>query len=358
MRILITLWVVVAISSITVDNTADAQAPANSNRGNRGAAGRNGAIPARTQIRRSENRQQDTRASRPPQGWQITPAQQQWVDQILKYWEARSDKVERFACKFERWEYNPAFVRDPNTPWTQAAGEIKYEAPDKAIYRVTDLQHYQAPQNQGERPSYVRRDDVPGEYWVCDGKSTFEFDHRNKQVIERPLPEHMQGEAIADGPLPFLFGAEAAKLKQRYWFKPLTPPKVKNPQTGKEEFVQGEYWLAAKPKTLQDAQNFELVELIIDQKQFLPKAMQIYMPGGNERKVFQFAEREVNPRQRFWEGNFIKPNVPRGWKLVRENPADRARSARNAIGQRRAQGQHSGQQSSANRSQIPVAQRR
>ena len=154
---------------------------------------RNGAIPARTQIN-GQNIGQNN--ARPPQGWELTAEQQKWIDQVLKYWEARSDKVNTFSCKFERWEYNPAFVRDPNTPWTQAKGEIKYEKPSKAVYRVADLSYYK-PAAQGGQPTYVRREDSPGEYWVCDGKSTFEFDHRNKQVVERVLPEHMQGEACA-----------------------------------------------------------------------------------------------------------------------------------------------------------------
>lgn len=274
----------------------------------------------------------------------MTADQEKWIDQILKYWESESDKVQRFACQFERWEYNPAFIKDPNVHWTQAIGEIKYEKPDKAVYRVTTLEYYQPSQQQGQRGTYIKRDDAPGEYWLCDGKSIYEFDHRNKQVKYSPLPEHMQGVAIAEGPLPFLFGAKAAKLKQRYWFKPLTPPK--DPRTGK--FVQGEYWLAAKPKTRQDAENFSVVELIIDQQDFLPKAMQIYMPGGEERKVFKFAERDVNPRQRLlWQDSFIKPDVPRGWKLVREGTLGNA-NASSDIGQRRPLGA----------SHIPVAQQR
>ena len=301
-------------------------------------AGASGPIPARTQI--NNQAPQSNQVARPPQGWEITEAQQKWVDQILGYWEARSDKIETFSCKFERWEYNPAFVRDPNTPWSQASGEIKYQKPNKAIYSVANVQYYQAPQRQGQQASYVKRGEDPGEYWLCSGKAVFEYDHRNKQVIERKLPEHMQGEAIANGPLPFLFGAKAEKLKQRYWFKPLTPPK--DPKTGK--FIEGEYWLAAKPKTLQDAQNYDVVELIIDQKEFLPQAMQIYMPGSKERKVFQFYERSVNPRQRFWQGDFIAPDVPRGWKMVR----DEANNANNRVGQRRSQGGL----------QVPVAQRR
>ena len=47
----------------------------------------------------------------------------------------------------------------------------------------------------------------------------FEYRHDQKQLVERPIPPQLQGQAIVDGPLPFLFGAEAAKLKARYWMR-------------------------------------------------------------------------------------------------------------------------------------------
>ena len=311
----------------------------------------NGQIPARTQINRNNpapqgNVPQQANHARPPQGWEVTPQQQKWIDQILNAWEARSQTINTYSCKFELLEYNPAFIRDPNVHYKQAVGEIKYQKPNEAIYSVANVQVYQAPQAQGQKASYVANSNDPGEYWLCNGKAIYEYDQRNKHVIERKLPEHMRGEAIANGPLPFLFGAKAEKLKQRYWFKPLAPPKVRNPQTGKEEYVKGEYWLAAKPKTKQDAQNYDLVELIIDQKEFLPQAMQIYMPGSKERRVFRFNNREVNPRQRFWQGEFIEPNVPRGWKLVRDEGGGGA-NVNNRVGQRPRGGL-----------QIPVAQQR
>lgn len=362
MRMLSKLTLPIAIASTFLAQIAAGQVPASRNappaaRQGTGVGPNVGRSPINASTALTDGRAgprvSQVQASRRPQGWEITPQQEKWIDQILNYWEARSSKVDRFACRFERWEYKPTWVKDPKTPWSQATGEIKYEKqnggqPPKAMYRAADVRYYQAPQAQGQQASYVRRDDMPGEYWVCDGKATFEFDHRNKQVIQRPLPPQLQGQAIADGPLPFLFGAKAAKLKQRYWFKPLAPPKVVNPQTGKLEYVQGEYWLAAKPKTLDDAQNYELVEIVIDQKEFLPKAMQIYMPGGKERKVFEFKDRDVNPRQRLWSSAFIAPNVPRGWTLHKEDPVAQANAAQNAIRQRRAQGG----------SHIPVPQRR
>jgi TIGR03009 family protein len=275
--------------------------------------------PARTTINQPQ-------APRPPQGFELTADQQKWVDQVLGYWEHRSSQVSTFTCRFSRWEYNPHFVQDPKTPWTEATGEIKYAKPDKALYRTDQIRRYQAPADPRGKPQFIVDKNEVGEYFICDGQSTLEFDTRNKEVVERPLPEHMRGAAIADGPLPFLFGAEAAKLKERYWVAPLTPPK--DPKTG--QFIQGEYWLAVKPKTRQDAENFELVELIIDQQEFLPKAMQIYLPGGQERKVFQFSDRTVNPRWEFLKGDFSKPRVPLGWKKrVEGSQAARAEAQAN-----------------------------
>ena len=66
---------------------------------------------------------------------------------------------------------------------------------------------------QPAKGDWVKQTDAIGEHWVCDGKSVFEYRHDQKQLVERPIPPQLQGKAIVDGPLPFLFGAEAAKLK-------------------------------------------------------------------------------------------------------------------------------------------------
>ena len=68
-----------------------------------------------------------------------------------------------------------------------------------------------------------------------------------KQLIERKLPPEMQGKAIADGPLPFVFGAKADQLKRRYWMRDITP----------EEDIGKRIWLEAVPKLQQDAANFQ-----------------------------------------------------------------------------------------------------
>ena len=75
------------------------------------------------------------------------------------------------------------------------------------------------------------------DHWICDGKSVFQYIPKQKKLVEHKLPPDMQGKSIVDGPLPFLFGAEAKKLRQRYWLRIVTPPNIKN-----------QVWLEAFPR--------------------------------------------------------------------------------------------------------------
>ncbi len=238
---------------------------------------------------------------------QLTPPQQKYLDDILNYWEYRSNKVKTFRCTFLRWEYKPTFEKDPNIAWTVSEGVIKYAQPDKGMFRVDTIKQL-TPQQQGGQPAYqVLKDsdgnDLRGEHWICDGRSVFVFDSITKRLTEEELPEEMRGKAIADGPLPFVFGAKADKLKQRYWIRPVKPP----------EGAVGEYWLEAWPRRREDAANFQRIDLILDEKDFLPKAMKMVSPGGGERTVYQFSDRKVNDPLGIFQRDFSKPSTPRGW---------------------------------------------
>ena len=139
---------------------------------------------------------------------------EKWVNQVLQYWEERSSKIKALTCQFRKWEYDPVFGpkeadgRTPNfkAPLTIAEGEIKYASPDKGKFQVTSLSRYSGPPTMpGGDPQYAVQDASFSEHWVSDGKNVFEYDARNKRLIQRELPPEMQGKAIADGPLPFLF---------------------------------------------------------------------------------------------------------------------------------------------------------
>ena len=167
--------------------------------------------------------------AQPPQGFQLNALEQAFLDQVLDTWQAESGKVNTFKCAFERWEYNAAFGPGKEIPLNNDRGELSFQKPDKGSFQITEINTWKAapaapPAAPGQPPAPVQGDwekqeNAIGEHWVCDGKSVFEYRHDQKQLVERPIPPQLQGQAIVDGPLPFLFGAEAAKLKDRYWLR-------------------------------------------------------------------------------------------------------------------------------------------
>jgi TIGR03009 family protein len=252
----------------------------------------------------------------PPPFPALSPEHQKFLDDVLKFWEERSKKVERYRCTFQRWDYDVVFgPRD--TFKTYSAGIIKYSAPDKGLFKVEKILHYTPPAQPGGKPKYGPRSGEMGEYWICDGTSIFEHKHETKQLMQYELPPHMRGKAIADGPLPFLFGVETDKLKQRFWIQPLPVP----------QDIQGEYWLEAFPKTRKDAANFLKLHVIIAQADFLPKGLVIFdrnfNPQNPARSTFVFENREVNwnttlDQLNIFARDFWAPKPPLGWKLVVE----------------------------------------
>jgi len=260
----------------------------------------------------------------------LTPEEQQRLDQILNAWERTSNGVKTYKTQFTRWEYDTVF--GPKTEFrTLSKGELKYMAPDKGMFRVTSVeQSYNVKTKKHEKGTADQL-----EHWVCDGKSVFEINHKEKTRTERPLPPELQGTAISEGPLPFVFGAKADRLKQRYWMRDRTPPTEQNT-----------IWLEAYPRYQADAANFKYVEIIISRKDFMPLAIQTFSPGydkrGNEnRTVFQFEKTDVNGVFANFLTEFVAPTVPFHYKKIvlqprvdqgpvgdAQNPAGDQRSAR------------------------------
>lgn len=298
------------------------QASGGAGQGNRGAAGQAGGRAIQPVVRNAA-----TAGRNPgPQNEPMIPCpfdplsadEQKYLDELLSAWEQRSSKIERYRCDFERWEYDPVFGPKDPTQWkTYGTGKLRYASPDKGLFKVEQLSVH-VPAAEGEKPQWLKRPaEEIGEHWVCDGKRIFTFDARKKQIIEQTLPPEMQGKAIVDGPLPFLFGAKKEKIKARYWLRVITPGDV-----------EGEYWLEAAPRFRKDAQNFKMIHIILDDKDFLPKALQAFDPSFDpekhpKRSVYTFNKRESNwnvtlQSLNFFHREFYEPSTPLGWKKVIE----------------------------------------
>ena len=239
--------------------------------------------------------------------FQLTPGQQLQLDKVLLDWQKQSQAIKSFTCDLTRWEFDPVFNKK-----VLGVGDLKYRAPDHGLYRVKNK----------ETNEYI-------EHWVCDGESIYEYNYTKKELIQRVLPPQMRGKAIADGPLPFIFGADAAKLKQRYWMRLLDPP-----PDHKEKIC-----LEAFPRTQQDAANFRRAELLLSPKDMLPFALQIDLTNGKSYTVHRFDRIVTNDPLRGIKDVFTAPRAYPGWtKIVDdgqtvepegggEGPAEQARSA-------------------------------
>jgi TIGR03009 family protein len=259
--------------------------------------------------------------------------ERQWIDDILQYWETSSDKVKTFECKFRRWDYDGGWV-DPATgkrqPRTYAEGAIKYAQPDKGLYHVEKLVAVMPPAAPGDKPQQVEQNPDLGEHWVCDGEKIFSFEANKKQVTVSPLPAEMRGKAIADGPLPFLFGAKAQTIKARYWIRGLVAAEG-------DKSKEGKYWLEAVPKSRQDAQNFKMVRIVLDQEKFLPESLEIFAPNydpprNDARQSYVFLDRVARDAPMLqqmigaglfnaFQRQFFEPRIPVGWTKVVQSDA-------------------------------------
>jgi TIGR03009 family protein len=265
----------------------------------------------------------------PPDGFALNALQQAQLDAVLNTWQTQSANIKTFKCTFERWEFDAAFgPKDQTIPLNKNDGELSYSRPDKGSFQITKIKTFQAkPVAPGQQPAnppqgdWVEQPQAIGEHWVCDGKSVYEYREDRKELVERPIPPQMQGQAIVDGPLPFLFGAEAAKLKARYWMRLETAQNA------------GEIFLTAMPKYQAQAADFRSVEVILDQQQMLPKAMRVTLPNGDKHVyIFSVKSASVNSPFAILQGMFNRPSVPFGWKhIVEQMPQLPAAQAPNQV---------------------------
>jgi TIGR03009 family protein len=271
-----------------------------------GQPGQNPAQPGMAPTQLQPVQMQPARAP-----FQLTPQQETELEMTLKSWETSSAAVKTFHSDFIRWEYDPVWGPQ-NSAKTEANGWVRYQAPDKGLFQITTAKNYNPTTSKFE-PS---NDETQKEHWVCDGTYVFHVNHKDKQMIKTELPPNMRGTQIADGPLPFVFGQKADKLKARFWVRIVTPPGITD-----------QIWLEAFPKYQADAANYKKVDLILDSKKLLPLAIQTHDPNPqtNIRVVYQFSGHKVNGLfDNTWITTFIEPKVPSGYKLVEERYNDPA----------------------------------
>jgi TIGR03009 family protein len=206
----------------------------------------------------------------------LTPQQQAMLESVLLAWQRESAGISRFQCTFTRYEYD-GLSPTPDTPAHIDEGEIKYESPDKGLYYV-----------KGENVNGQLTEGPRTERWVSNGMSVFEYDYEKRKLTEHPLPPELQGKAIANGPMPFLFGAKADDLNARYWLRLVEPPPGPN--------ANQQICLEARPKRREDAASYCRAEIILTGVNMQPTALQLIDPNGKDRTAFLFSKIKVNSK--------------------------------------------------------------
>ncbi|MBN1589568.1 MAG: hypothetical protein JW888_08645 [Pirellulales bacterium] len=280
---------------------------------------RNSAAQVRPMNHQPAQRQAAPAPRTPPWAGRLPEAHQKRVDEILKAWEQYGNRVEVFESKFVLREFKTPMFRTEQsaagTPTFEELGELKYKKPDKGLLRTDGIMN----------PKTKTWDVLP-RHWVCDGEAIFEFDHKEKRLTQHVLdPKLRGGKALEDGPVPFVFGAKAEKMKNRYWIRLLSPPPG----------VQGQIWLEAWPRHHEDAAEFSRAEIILSAQDMRPIGLQLHahdqtvrsrdgqvvvLPG--DRKSYTFFDTVINPKSLldFLKDDPFHPRKPFGWTKVVEPP--------------------------------------
>ncbi len=249
----------------------------------------------------------------------LTQEQLVYLDQVLNIWEQRTAQIKQYQCTVTRWQYDPSI--DPASPAVIDKGILQYAKPDKGLFRVDDRQTLS---KKGPSPEY-RKSDKFGDYWVCDGEYLHIRDRNEMKALKVQLPPEQRHNGIHNSPLPFLFGVKADEIKARYWVRPVAPPAG-----------SADVWLEAWPKQLDDAGSYSRVQVVLDSKEVLPKALIVFLPNWEanspHREVLEFSDRQQDwnllnaMKQKLFMKEFIETELPSTWQVIVEpyiDPKDR-----------------------------------
>jgi TIGR03009 family protein len=193
------------------------------------------------------------------------------LDDLLARWEARSRDLRALSVKFRRIDDSHAF----NTKRTYA-GRLHIQGPDRLYV-----------------DSYETKDDEPigdfSERMVLDGKDLYHFVGLTHKVwIFRREPDAARTR-LEYGPLAFLFGIDAARLRERFEIEIL-----------REDADM--YTLRATPKKQEDRDEFSQALIKLDRRRLFPVAIRLTMPRGPDTRTYTCSTSDLD------ENPMIKPS--------------------------------------------------
>ncbi|MFN0196502.1 MAG: PASTA domain-containing protein [Planctomycetaceae bacterium] len=208
------------------------------------------------------------------------------LETFLMMWEKQTSNIKSLEGVHHRFTYDATWEIEK-----RAKGNFYYVAPDRG--RI-DLKSVKIPKGTVSKKKgtdgkpYRVEGDMP-EMWISNGKVIIEVNEIDKTYSKFPLPEDMQGKNIMDGPLPFLFGMPADVAKKRYHLELLPAPD------------KGQILVKAKPLWKADAANYSEATVLLNEETYLPIAVKLVHPGGNEETVYRFDNIQINKKPSLFE---------------------------------------------------------
>lgn len=221
-----------------------------------------------------ESRRAATDAERPaPMNTQVGLSPEMLT--ILQTWEKQSGAVNRSKGEFTRIVYNKIFQTADC-----ATGRYWYEGPDKGRMDFTPNEAAAGKQVKKRDQTFACQPDQ-AKTWICNGKDILDIDIVKKEYNRIEIPAQYQGQNIADGPLPFLFGMKAQKMEQRYLL-----------ELGTLHDPQKIIHIIAYPRLAAEQREYRVAEVLLDPTTYLPQAVQLMDPTGNKETVYIFSKHD------------------------------------------------------------------
>ncbi len=227
---------------------------------------------------------------------------------ILVEWEQKSGAIKSLHGKHTRSVFNHTWALEK-----RSTGEFYVETPDKGridlVGRPPKKDVSMKISKQSGKPYELTADS--SEMWICSGQEIIMVNGDEKTYEIAPVPKHLRGTNIIDGPLPFLFGMKADKAHERFQIT----------LVGKNQLVM---FLRIVPRRKSDKDNYEMAEIKLDRKSYLPIAVKLHDPTGNLETLYEFEILDMNKSSLraklavvFGDSDPFQPDLrKKGYKLV------------------------------------------
>jgi len=194
---------------------------------------------------------------------------------ILQTWETQSGTVTRSRGEFSRIEYDKIMLSAKC-----ALGKYWYEGPDKGRMDFSPNEAATGKEVKKRNQVFTCNPDQ-AKTWICNGKEILDIDIVKKEYNRIKIPAQYQGQNIADGPLPFLFGMNAQKMQQRYML-----------ELGSLHDPHKIIHIIAYPKLAAEQREYRVAEVLLDPTTYLPQAVQLMDTTGNKETVYVFSKHD------------------------------------------------------------------